>query len=90
VILTRKQFYNGEGIEAIASDIDGMTRWGYITTVVVRRTEDGTFWRGSYEEGATEVQVDSGGYDDDIEFIQVFPHERTHTAYLTVEEASAA
>jgi hypothetical protein len=79
VKLTREQFYNGEGIEAVQHEIDGQTRWGIVFMVVVKLKSDGTFWKGLYEEGATELQ--EGGYDDDIEFIQVYPVEKTVTVY---------
>ena len=77
--LTRKQFYNGEGIEAVQHEIDGQTRWGIVFMVVVERISDGTFWKGFYEEGATELQ--EGGYDEDINFVQVYPVEKTVIVY---------
>jgi hypothetical protein len=79
MILTRKQFYNSEGIEVVQQEIDGQTRWGIVFVVVVKRISDGTFWRAFYEEGATENQ--EGDYDDDIEFNQVYPVEKTVTVY---------
>jgi len=42
---------------------------------------DGTFWAGEFEEGATEVQ--EGGFEDDIIFTQVYPHQVTTTVYTT-------
>lgn len=54
--------------------------------MVVKLDSDGTFWKGQYEEGATENQEWSGGYDDDIVFVQVYPHQVTTTVYTTEPE----
>ena len=84
--LTREQFYNGIGIEAVQHELDGQTRWGIIHMVVVRRISDDTFWKGFFEEGATEVQEDSGGYEDDIEFVQVWPIQETVIVYKEAKD----
>lgn len=46
----------GVGWRIVSDEMTDHTRWSIVHKIVIERLEDGTFWRGTYEEGATENQ----------------------------------
>ncbi len=70
------------GFEIIQDDIIDQGRWttGYV--LIIKRENDGLFFLSYYEKGSTEYQ-DNGPWEgqDEVEFIQVFPKEKTITIY---------
>jgi hypothetical protein len=73
--VTQEDLFDSDLYEEISDDITDHRRWCVVHAIV-----DGTFWKGFYERGATENQ--DGGYDDDIELFQVYPHPTFTVVYL--------
>lgn len=76
----------GVGFTIISDEIYDHRRWAVVHEVIVRREEDGTFWRGRYRRGATEYQeydfdASWGHNDSHAVLTQVFPKEKTVITY---------
>jgi hypothetical protein len=78
--ITQDEMWDSTTWKTIEDDITDHRRWCVEHTVVLERLEDHTFWKGSYDQGATENQ--DSGYDDDIELHQVWPHPTFTVVYL--------
>jgi hypothetical protein len=87
ITLTREDMFDSDLYDTVEHEFTNHTRWSIWSTVVVRRRSDDTFWRGTYDEGATEYQ--DSGYDGDVEFEQVYPVKKTMTVYVDMTELHA-
>lgn len=85
--LSREDLFESDEYEIISDEITDHRRWCVVITVVVSQKSDGTFWRGSYETGATEYQDGYG--NDDVLLAQVFPVEKTVTVYMSRTQLDA-
>lgn len=77
--ITQEDLWDADVWKEISNEITDHRRWCVVHTVIVEKRDDGTFWKGWYERGATEYQED--GYDNDIELTQVHPVQETVTVY---------
>lgn len=74
----------GVGFRVVFDEIIDHRRWSVVHEVVIEREEDGTFWVGRYQRGATENQwygwSERWG-DDKAILTQVFAHTVTTVVY---------
>jgi hypothetical protein len=67
--------------ETVSDDIVENTRWSLVHEIIVKRKSDGKFFRDYYREGATEMQEERPFENDDPDFKEVFPVEKTIIVY---------
>lgn len=68
--------------EIIEDVISGKSRWSIIHKLIIKRKSDSKFFKGCYRVGATESQEESPWeYEDNVEFFEGFPVEKTVIVY---------
>ncbi len=70
--------YEIKAPELIEREMVDKRRWDVTSEITFSR--DGAFWRGAYDEPATECQ-EGQEYDDFVECDEVFPVQKTVTVY---------
>lgn len=74
----------GIGYRIVSDEMIDHRRWSITHEMIIERLEDATFWRGTYQVGATENQwygFSESWNDDKASFRQVFAKTITITKY---------
>lgn len=73
--------------EVVHSELIDTTRWSLVHERVYKDLDTGKYWETTYRTGATECQEERPyEYDgDEIEFIEVVPHETITIKYRAVQ-----
>lgn len=79
--LAYEDYDHNDGYKVIKDEIVGTGRWTVHHVLVIQRIEDGRYFQGTYQVGATECQ-DEGPFEyTDAKFIEVVPEEQVITVF---------
>lgn len=86
LVLTKEEareiLWDGDNrFETVRKEIIETSRWSILNEIVIKRLSDGKFFADFYSVGATECQDERPWQDNEPDFKEVFPVEKTIIVY---------